>query len=110
MREKELKVIRIGNSRGIRLPADSLKRYRICESVVMEERTEGLFLHPAAPGIRKLTWEETANRMAAAREDWSDWNGVSADGLEDIPWEEGKRVPVGERRSRLIPKLKIGKK
>ena len=38
MEPVELKVARIGNSRGIRIPALTLERYRIGTTVVMEER------------------------------------------------------------------------
>jgi antitoxin component of MazEF toxin-antitoxin module len=78
-----LKVARIGNSRGVRLPAASLRRYRIGESVLMEERSDGILLRPIGPAIPKLSWEETAKEMAASHEDWSAWEGAAADGLED---------------------------
>ena len=41
MKPIELKVTRIGNSRGLIIPAATLERYRIGDSVVMEERTDG---------------------------------------------------------------------
>ena len=47
MTTMKLKVARIGNSRGVRLPAKSLRRYRIGETVVMEERSDGILLRPA---------------------------------------------------------------
>ncbi len=37
MTRVELKVIRIGNSRGVRLPAGTLARYRIGDTMLMEE-------------------------------------------------------------------------
>src|SRR5687767_13880632 len=40
----ELKVVRIGNSRGVRLLKEVLARYRIREAVVLEVREEGLLL------------------------------------------------------------------
>ncbi|MEX2154101.1 MAG: AbrB/MazE/SpoVT family DNA-binding domain-containing protein, partial [Gemmatimonadaceae bacterium] len=46
MKPIELKVARVGNSRGIRIPAATLARYRIGEFVVMEERSEGILLRP----------------------------------------------------------------
>ena len=46
MKPRELKVARIGNSRGIRLPADTLERYHIGDSVIMEERADGILLQP----------------------------------------------------------------
>ena len=87
-----LKVARMGNSRGVRLPARVLRRYRIGDAVVMEERSDGILLRPAGPATRKLSWDDTATEMAAAREDWSDWDHTTGDGLEDLPWQE-RRVP-----------------
>ncbi|MGH7658606.1 MAG: AbrB/MazE/SpoVT family DNA-binding domain-containing protein, partial [Gemmatimonadales bacterium] len=41
---KSLKVARIGNSRGVRIPAGTLKKYGIGEEVIMEERSDGILL------------------------------------------------------------------
>lgn len=98
MKTKELKIARIGNSRGVRLPASSLKRYGIGPVMIMEERTEGILLRPAGPAVEKLTWEDTAREMAAAGEDWSVWDAVDADGLEAIPWEISKGSRVKEKK------------
>jgi antitoxin component of MazEF toxin-antitoxin module len=95
-----LKVARIGNSRGVRLPAASLRRYRIGETVVMEERSEGILLRPTGPAVAKLSWEDTAREMAASREDWSAWDATDADGLDEIPWEAGRKSAVAEPRTR----------
>ncbi len=102
----KLKVARIGNSRGVRLPAASLRRYRIGDSVLMEERSEGILLRPAGPAIEKLSWEDTAREMAARREDWSAWDTTLADGLDDVPWrsDEPKRAARSPRhRTRRTP-------
>ena len=96
----KLKVARIGNSRGVRLPAASLRRYRIGETVVMEERSEGILLRPTGSVMEKLSWEETAREMAASREDWSAWDTAAADGLDDLPWQAGKKGRVAEPPSR----------
>jgi antitoxin component of MazEF toxin-antitoxin module len=48
----DLKVIRIGNSRGVRIPAATLERYQVGESVVMEERSDGLDTVPWSPARR----------------------------------------------------------
>jgi antitoxin component of MazEF toxin-antitoxin module len=97
MKPVELKVARIGNSRGVRLPAKTLQRYRIADAVVMEERSEGILLRPPAAGPPRLSWEETAQAMAAAGEDWGGWDGTAADGLETIPWDQPKGRRVAER-------------
>jgi antitoxin component of MazEF toxin-antitoxin module len=91
MKPVELKVARIGNSRGVRLPAATLERYGIGESVVMEERSDGILLRPVGKGSAKLSWGETAQEMAAAEEDWSDFDQTSADGLDGVPWQAPPR-------------------
>lgn len=99
MRTKELKVARIGNSRGVRLPASSLKRYSVGSVMIMEERIEGILLRPLGPTVEKLNWEDTAREMSFANEDWSEWDKTDADGLDSIPWEASKGGMVGEKRS-----------
>lgn len=91
-----LKVARIGNSRGVRIPAATLERYQITEAVVMEERADGILLRPPGPATPRLSWEETAREMAAAAEDWSAWDVTVADGLKDIPWDAARRPQVAE--------------
>ncbi|HEY7896884.1 MAG TPA: AbrB/MazE/SpoVT family DNA-binding domain-containing protein [Gemmatimonadaceae bacterium] len=96
MKPIELKITRIGNSHGIRIPAETLKRYRIGSAVVMEQRSDGIFLRPTGPVIEKLSWDETAREMQAADENWTDWDSVSADGLSEIPWEPDRSSRVAE--------------
>src|SRR5258708_10990586 len=72
MKPVHLKVARIGNSRGVRIPATTLERYHIGDSVVMEERSDGILLRPVGHAEPKLSWEETARAMAAQHEEWSE--------------------------------------
>jgi antitoxin component of MazEF toxin-antitoxin module len=37
----ELKIVAIGNSRGVRLPKEIIERYAIEETIVLEAREEG---------------------------------------------------------------------
>lgn len=106
----KLKVARIGNSRGVRLPAASLRRYRIGETVVMEERSEGILLRPSGPVVEKLSWENTARAMAASREEWSAWDKAVADGLEDLPWQTEKKGRVAEPPARYAAKRRPAKR
>jgi antitoxin MazE len=99
MKPVELRVTRIGNSRGVRLPAATLARYGIGEHVVMEERSDGILLRPASDAPAKLSWEETARAMAASGEDWSDWDATVADGLDALPWEPARGRRVAEPSS-----------
>ena len=59
-----LKVVRIGNSRGIRLPARLLSRAGIGDELVAEERQEGILLRGVGSPVAKLSWEATAREMA----------------------------------------------
>ncbi len=94
-----LKVVRIGNSRGVRLPARLLGRYRIGDELTVEERQEGILLRPAGASVAKLSWEETAREMARAAEDWGDWDSVASDALPQIPWQP-RPARVAERPAR----------
>jgi antitoxin component of MazEF toxin-antitoxin module len=85
MKTLELSLAQIGNSRGIRLPADLIRKHGFEHGLVLEDRGHELALKPKA-GPKKLSWEETAREMAAADEDWSDWENTVADGLDQIPW------------------------
>ena len=109
MTTMKLKVARIGNSRGVRLPAASLRRYQIGETVVMEERSDGILLRPAGRAVEKLSWEETARAMAASREDWSAWETAAADGLDDLPWHARRRGRVAESPARYRARRRSGK-
>ena len=63
MRQIEIKVVRVGKLRGIRI-----------------------LVHPRGLVESKLSWEETAREMANSGEDWSDWDVVSVDGMDATPW------------------------
>ena len=110
MRSLKLKVARIGNSRGVRLPASSIRRYRIGDTVVMEERSEGILLRPVGPSVQKLSWEETAREMGESREDWSAWDAAVADGLTGLPWPSDRRSRVAETPARYRVKARPRKR
>ena len=76
----ELKVVPIGNSRGVRLPKAILEQYAIEDAIVLEAREEGLLLRGKKD--KCLPWTDTFREMAREREDWSDLDAAVADGLE----------------------------
>jgi antitoxin MazE len=78
----EIKVSRIGNSRGIRLPASLLKRYQIEDSVLIEEGADSITLRPKHS--RKLSWKNTASEMARESESWKDFETTVSDGLDHL--------------------------
>lgn len=79
-----LKISRIGNSRGIRLPAAMLRKYHIKDAVIAEERTDEIALRPQRSSPRKLSWAETAKAMSLAHEDWSEWDVTVGDGPHGV--------------------------
>ena len=92
MKPVHLKVARIGNSRGVRIPATTLERYHIGTSVVMEERSDGILLRPAGHADTKLSWDDTARAMSATAEDFSEWDSTAGDGLDDVTWDATARA------------------
>ena len=79
---KEIKLVPIGNSKGIRLPKILLEKYGWDESLLLEETERGLLLHSAGSG--KLSWSATYRAIAAEDEDWSDWDATAADGVDGL--------------------------
>ena len=77
---RTVKLVAIGNSRGIRLPKILLRKYGWGESVVMEETDGGLILRRETEP--RTSWEDTYRAMAAEGEDWSDFDVAMADGLD----------------------------
>ena len=86
MKVAELKVTRVGNSRGIRLPAEMLRRYQIGDRVLVEMRPDEIVLRPKRKAGQKLSWAETYRQMAQADEDWADWE-AAPEGLASVAGE-----------------------
>lgn len=80
------KVIRIGNSRGVRLPATVLEAYGIREGdeLELDRRREGILLtvgrRPAVIGYEESYLQMEAE--AAERAEWSAWDAVAGDGVD----------------------------
>lgn len=109
MNKITLKVARIGNSRGVRIPAETLERLGIGDSVTMEERADGILLRPIAGGPAKLSWAQTAAEMARSGEDWSDWDSLD-DGLGSIPWNDAPSTRHVAERKAVYKTGKVAKK
>ena len=75
-----VKLIPIGNSKGIRIPKVLRERYGWTESITAEETEDGILLRIEQGD--KLSWKDTYRAMAAADEDWSDLDVAVADGLD----------------------------
>lgn len=77
---RDIKLVAVGNSRGIRLPKALLQKYGWSDNLVLEEVEEGVFLYGKEKN--KLSWKETYRAMAAEKEDWSDFDATVGDGLD----------------------------
>ena len=77
---RNVKLIAMGNSKGIRLPKVLLQKHGWSGSLVLAEREDGVFLYGREKN--NLSWKETCRAMAAEQEDWSDLEAAVADGLD----------------------------
>jgi len=78
---RDIKIVPIGNSLGIRLPKNLLQKYGLSNSLVLEETDRGLLLRKKHDD--KLSWVDTYKAMANEAEDWGDYDSTLLDGLED---------------------------
>lgn len=89
---RDVKLIPIGKSRGIRLPETILKRYGFSGSLLLEETARGVLLRKKEISNidKSLSWEETYREMAAEQEDWDDFDITIQDGItgEEFDTEE----------------------
>lgn len=77
----ELKLVKIGNSKGIRIPKSILQKYGFTDSIQIEEKDDGILLHSSKSS--KLSWEDTYKAIRSENEDWSDFDNTLQDGLDD---------------------------
>ena len=76
----DIKLVPIGNSKGIRIPKALLQKYDLTNSLLLEETDRGLLLRKKKED--KLSFEDTYKAMANEDEDWEDLNAVISDGLD----------------------------
>lgn len=81
VRSRNIKIVPIGNSMGVRLPKNLLQKYGFANSLVLEETDRGLLLRKTHD--KKLSLVDTYKAMAKESEDWSDYDSTLADGLEE---------------------------
>ena len=83
MQSQTLKVVRIGNSRGVRLPVPLRSHCRIGHAVIAERTAEGILLRPTRDG--RLSWEDTFRATGAEQrkkgDEFSDFESTAGDGL-----------------------------
>ncbi len=77
---QSIKLVSIGNSKGVRLPKFILQKYGFSDRLLLEETEHGILLRQINDA--KLSWEETYKAMAQEHEDWQDFENTIQDGLE----------------------------
>ncbi|MCF7929179.1 MAG: AbrB/MazE/SpoVT family DNA-binding domain-containing protein [Spirochaetales bacterium] len=83
----KVRIIKIGNSRGIRLPKKIIDLYGLREGAELEikEEPDGIFLEPQQRRYT-LPREEAYREMAAEKEEqleWDEWDSTAGDGIDD---------------------------
>lgn len=81
IRTRDIKLVPIGNSKGVRIPKALLQKYGLNDALLLEETDRGLLLRKRDDN--KLSWEGTYRAMANEKEDWEDLDATLLDGLED---------------------------
>ena len=79
------KLVRIGSSKGVRIPKGIIRVYGLKEGSVLdiEERREGLLLRVAGTAPGRQSWTEAYREMAAESSEateWADWDATAGDG------------------------------
>ncbi len=85
LRSRDIKIVPIGNSMGVRLPKALLQKYGFTHSLVLEETAQGLLLRKKQD--ERLSWIDTYKAMANEGEDWNEYDQTLLDGLEDDDFE-----------------------
>ena len=80
-RVHDIKLVSIGNSKGIRIPKKIIEKYGFKSDLLLEETERGLLLRQKYEN--KLSWEETYKAIAEEAEDWDDFDVTILDGLDD---------------------------
>ncbi len=90
--KKDVKLIPIGKSRGIRLPESILQKYGFSGTLLLEETDQGVLLRKkeAPSKDKKLSWEETYKEMVAESENWDDFDITLLDGIDGEEFDTQK--------------------
>ena len=77
----DVKLVPIGNSKGVRIPKALIQKYGLSNSLLLEETDRGLLLRKREEN--KLSWKDTYKAMASEKENWDDFDTTLLDGLEN---------------------------
>ena len=77
---RTVKLVPVGNSKGIRLPEVLLRKYGWSDRLILDEAEDGIILRGERES--RTSWEDTYRAMAAESEDWGDFDATLVDGLD----------------------------
>lgn len=87
LRTRDIKLIAIGNSKGVRIPKTLLRKYGFADSLLLEETETGLLLKSKKEDSR-ISWEETYKAMAKEQEGWEEFDETLLDGLDQGEFDD----------------------
>ena len=67
MNSIKVKIVRIGNSKGIRLPKALIEQYNMKNEVLLETKKDAVVIHPVENP--RAEWEESFKRMRSRGDD-----------------------------------------
>lgn len=67
MKSIKVKIIRIGNSRGIRLSRSLMEQYNMKDEVILEPKKDSIVIHPVENP--RAGWEKSFEKMRFERDD-----------------------------------------
>lgn len=85
LRSRDIKIVQIGNSLGVRLPKTLLQKYGFTHSIILEETTQGILLRKKQDD--KLSLSDTYKAMADDGEEWKEYDQTLLDGLDDADFD-----------------------
>ena len=83
---QEIKLVSIGNSKGVRLLKPLLQKYAISNPLILEETPEGILLR--SKDDSKLSWESSYKQMAEEQENWNGFDYTLLDGIEHDEFDD----------------------
>ena len=70
IRARDIKLVPIGNSQGVRIPKELIQKYGFKTALLLEETDTGILLRNKDE--KRLSWEDTYKAMAKETENWND--------------------------------------
>jgi len=83
---RTIKIVSVGNSKGVRIPSEILRRQGISDEVDLVETIEGLLLRPKRNDL--LSFEEAFAEMAKDHEALAEIRGMEGTASDGLPEDD----------------------